>query len=123
MSEPTDERPSAGQGPADETADTPQTRKPGNAGWVERLAQKSTGLPQERSAEPKRGSEDKTLWQYAGLGLQMGLTILLFAFLGYEIDKRMGWSPWGLVTASMLAVVGNMYLLVKESLKDERKRK
>jgi F0F1-type ATP synthase assembly protein I len=32
--------------------------------------------------------------EFAGIGLQFGLTIVLFAFAGIWLDKRFGTSPW-----------------------------
>ena len=32
--------------------------------------------------------------EFAGVGLQFGLTIVLFALAGVWLDKRLGTSPW-----------------------------
>lgn len=32
--------------------------------------------------------------EFAGVGLQFAITVLLFAFLGVWLDRRLGWSPW-----------------------------
>jgi F0F1-type ATP synthase assembly protein I len=89
--------------------------------WLEKLAQKSTGLPDTapKPDAPPATAKDATLWKYAGLGLQFAGTVAIFAYLGYELDRWKNWSPWGLVTLSMIAVIGNLYLLIKEGLKEK----
>ena len=32
--------------------------------------------------------------EFAGVGLQFGITIVLFAFAGIWLDKKLGTSPW-----------------------------
>jgi F0F1-type ATP synthase assembly protein I len=94
------------------------------AGWVERLAERSTGLPEyEKRSEPESDKGDHGLWRLAGLGLQFAATVALFAWMGNALDHRMGWSPWGLVILSLLAVIGNLYLLIKETLKQDTIKK
>src|SRR3954463_986502 len=90
--------------------------------WLEKLAQKSTGLP-DTSPKPDSPASSKdsdtSLWKYAGLGIQFAGTVALFAFFGYELDKWQNWSPWGVISLSMIAVIGNLYLLIKEGLKEK----
>ena len=45
----------------------------------------------------------------AGVGL--GLLI------GYWLDGRYGWSPWGVLIGAMLGLAGGMYLMIKEALR------
>lgn len=40
---------------------------------------------------------------YAGMGLQFGGSIVLFAYAGYWLDRRLGTSPWLLL---LLVFVG-----------------
>jgi len=85
-------------------------------GWIEGYMKQSMGLPDD--VAKTRPEEGKTLWSYAGLGLQFAGATALFAVMGYAIDRRFGTTPWGLVSLSMVGVIGGMYLLIKESLKD-----
>jgi F0F1-type ATP synthase assembly protein I len=90
------------------------------AGWIDNLARRSTGL--EGDVTPLHGARPKSesnLWRLAGLGVQFAATVAIFAFMGNAIDKRMGWSPWTLVAFSLLAIIGNLYLLIKETLKQD----
>src|SRR4051812_14940335 len=111
--------------PEDETSNLPPTppadpglpqRKPEKSGWIDGFMKQSTGIPDD---SPKFKADDgKTLWTYAGLGIQFAGTIVLFAVMGYFLDRRFGWTPWGVVSLTMVAVIGGLYLLIKESLKD-----
>ncbi len=95
-------------------------QKPGQkSGWLDDLARRSTGLPEDEtpSVTPARSS-DTSLWRLAGLGLQFALTVSIFALMGREVDRRMDWSPWGLVSFTLVAVIGNTYLLIKDVMKD-----
>ena len=53
-----------------------------------------SGLPRPAAST---GSE------FAGVGLQFGFSIVLFAFAGYWLDKKLGTSPWLLI---LLVFVG-----------------
>ena len=99
---------------------TPKAGDSKPEGWIDGLARRSTGLPGDETPAPKDREGDKKLWSVFGLGIQFAATVALFALMGYELDKKMNWAPWGLVTLSLLAVIGNLYLLIKESLKEDR---
>jgi len=89
-------------------------------GWIEKLAQKSAGLPETESHKPtaQEHKEKSALWRFAGQGIQFAATIGLFALIGYQIDKWKGWTgnP-ALITAVLISVIGNLYLLIKEAIK------
>jgi F0F1-type ATP synthase assembly protein I len=107
--------------PSKNSEDPAKSGEPKPAGWMNDLARRSTGLPEyESSPEPTRQKGDRSIWSLAGLGIQFAVTAALFAFMGHALDVKMGWSPWGLVSLVMIAVIGNMYLLIKESLKEDR---
>jgi len=87
-------------------------------GWIDSLAQRSTGLPEYTKQPVEKSDTEKSPWRYAGLGLQFAGTTGLFVFMGYELDKRMGWTPWGLVSLGMLGLIGGLYLLIKDVMKE-----
>jgi hypothetical protein len=103
--------------PSESTPTNPSENAPDT--WLNSLAKRSTGLPPEAKPSPARPSEpkEKSPWAYAGLGIQFAGTVCLFAYAGYELDRWQGWHGGGLITLSLLAVVGNMYLLIKDSIK------
>jgi len=82
--------------------------------WVERLAERSAGLS---APESKKPAGEKSPWSFVGLGVQFVGTTLVFAFIGVYLDKHNGWSPWGVITCTMIGLVGGFYLLVKEALR------
>jgi F0F1-type ATP synthase assembly protein I len=90
-------------------------------GWIESFAIRSAGLPPDPdkpSPTPEKAGSGRTPWSYAGLGLQFAGTVGLFTWMGYYLDKRYGWSPWGLISLSMISVIGGLYLLIKDLMKE-----
>lgn len=85
-------------------------------GWIESLAHRSTGLPGTEKKKP--AAKEKSPWRYAGVGLQFAGTAALFVFMGYKLDEWQGWSPWGTVSLGMLGVIGSLYLLIKDVIKE-----
>jgi ATP synthase protein I len=58
--------------------------------------------------------EQRGSLQYAGVGIQFGLTISLFALLGRWLDGRFGTSPWLLLLGVLLGFGGGTYSLLKK---------
>lgn len=50
----------------------------------------------------------------AGVGLQFGLTICLFAYIGLKLDQKFDTSPWILVAGVLLGFVGGTISLLKK---------
>jgi F0F1-type ATP synthase assembly protein I len=64
--------------------------------------------------------DQNTNWgSLAGVGLQIGVGVGLGCVVGWWLDKRYGWSPWGVVIGAMLGLASGMYLLFKEALKKQ----
>ena len=51
--------------------------------------------------------------EFAGLGLQLGMTIALFAFLGWWLDERLGTSPWLLLLLVFLGAAAGFYSIYR----------
>ncbi len=79
-----------------------------------------------------RGPHKPTTWQqsfrdaepYLGLGMQLALTMVVFAAAGYGLDRLLGTSPWLLVAGAVLGMVAVFVLLIrvaKEADKGRRK--
>ncbi len=90
--------------------------------YLDDLANRSSGLP-EHQKPPLPDSHEKSPWAYAGLGLQFAGSIGLFAFAGYKIDQWQGWNNVAIITLTLIALVGNMYLLIKEALNADKPKK
>lgn len=58
--------------------------------------------------------EQRSALQYAGVGMQFGLTICLFALLGRWLDGRFGTGPWLLLLGVLLGFGGGTYSLLKK---------
>jgi F0F1-type ATP synthase assembly protein I len=54
---------------------------------------------------------------YLGLGLEMAVGVGLGYLVGWWLDKKFGWSPWGATTGSLLGLAAGMYMLIKEALR------
>jgi F0F1-type ATP synthase assembly protein I len=102
--------------PRQEKPGTPPT-PPKKEGWIEKLADRSAGLPGSESTEKDSG---KSAWSYAGKGLQFAVTTALFALIGWYADRRFGWTPWGMIGFSVVGFIGGLYLLIKEALNDQK---
>ena len=59
------------------------------------------------------GGLGTSLSRMAGIGVQFGAVISLFALAGYWLDDRMGSSPWLLLLGVLLGFVGGTISLVK----------
>ena len=97
---------------------TPQKRED----WIERLARQSSGVGQPEKPEPESSAEAdqkeaRRLWKLAGTGLQMAATTGLFWFAGREMDVYFGWHGGASIWMTSLAIVGSLYLVIKEAWK------
>ncbi len=60
---------------------------------------------------------DPGFGQFAWIGLQVGVGVGLGALVGGWLDRRYGWSPWGMTLGAMIGLAGGLYLLIKEALR------
>jgi F0F1-type ATP synthase assembly protein I len=58
-----------------------------------------------------------TLWRLAGIGLELAMTVGVFAALGWWLDNKFGWTPWGLFGFAMLGVVAGLYRFIRTTMK------
>ena len=103
----------------DENDPAVKSKKDPKPNWINNLAQRSSGLPGTESPKRPQAGGDSSLWSLAGLGIQFAVSVGLLAYLGVWLDRKFGWTPWAVVTLTSLAVIGNLYLLIKESLRRE----
>jgi hypothetical protein len=77
--------------------------------------------PLERPPLPDKAKSgvlgDAELWRLAGLGGQLALTVGLFVLLGWWLDNKFGWTPWGMVSLGSLGVAAALYQMLKDVLK------
>jgi F0F1-type ATP synthase assembly protein I len=66
------------------------------------------GKPRPRNAStPPSGAE------YAGAGLQLALTLVVFMFLGIWLDKRLGSSPWFVLICVFVGAAAGFYSIYR----------
>ncbi|HEV8606755.1 MAG TPA: AtpZ/AtpI family protein [Tepidisphaeraceae bacterium] len=62
--------------------------------------------------------DQNTNWgSMAGMGLQMAVGVGLGLLVGGWLDRKYGWSPWGMTVGAMLGLAAGMYLLIKEAIR------
>ncbi len=89
-----------------------------DASWVENLAKRSTGLSADETPTTRADMRsDRPLWRLTGLGVEFALVTGLFAWIGHAADGHFGTGPWLMLTLILIALVGNLYLLIKEALR------
>jgi F0F1-type ATP synthase assembly protein I len=72
-----------------------------------------------RYAEQPMPQDQNTNWgSLAGVGLQIGVGVGLGCVVGWWLDKRYGWSPWGVIVGAMLGLASGKYLKNKATLKN-----
>jgi F0F1-type ATP synthase assembly protein I len=58
--------------------------------------------------------------RYAHLGLQLAITIALFAGIGYWLDKKWGRAPWGFLGGFAIGVTVGMTVFLLDVLKEKK---
>ncbi len=64
----------------------------------------------EERAKQRRGQ----MMRLAGAGLELAATMAGACLLGYWIDRRLGWEPWGLLVCAGVGIVGGLYNLIRK---------
>ena len=61
--------------------------------------------------------------EFAGIGFQFALTILIFVFAGVWLDKRLGTSPWLLLVFVFVGAAGGFYSMYRRVTAAQRRSK
>lgn len=70
-------------------------------------------------ADPKQDGgrkREKSPWEYMNQGAVFAVTVGLFTALGWWLDGRYGWGPWGTVACGTVGVAAAMYHFLKDTL-------
>ena len=51
-----------------------------------------------------------------GIGLEIAAGVGLGLLVGWWLDGKFGWGPWGMIIGSMLGLAGGLYLLIKQTI-------
>lgn len=64
---------------------------------------------------PEKDKKTNVYLRFSSLGIQMGVIIALFTWLGTFLDKKqMNETPVWTIVLSLLGVAGSLYLVIKE---------
>ena len=66
---------------------------------------------------PTQQDDDSNWGRFVGVGLQVALGVGLGVTVGLWLDRKLGWSPVGVIACSMLGLAGGMYLLIKDVMR------
>ena len=73
--------------------------------------------PPDKQDGAKEASGARELLRYLSLGTQLAITVAVFVLVGWWVDKRYGWTPWGILTLGTLGVAAGLYHFLKETMK------
>ncbi|HYF48544.1 MAG TPA: AtpZ/AtpI family protein [Planctomycetota bacterium] len=57
--------------------------------------------------------QDSNLWRLAGLGTEVAGSVAFFTAVGWWLDSRFGWTPWGMFGFGMVGIVVGLYRLIR----------
>ena len=59
--------------------------------------------------------------EFAGIGVQFALAILVFTFAGVWLDKRLGSSPWFTLIGVFVGAAGGFYSMYRKIMASQRR--
>jgi F0F1-type ATP synthase assembly protein I len=70
---------------------------------------RGAGQRSDRSAAPPKRKRSGSAAEFAGIGLQFALSILLFLFAGQWLDRRLGTGPWLMIVGMLIGGGAGFY--------------
>ncbi|MCB1159621.1 MAG: AtpZ/AtpI family protein [Leptospiraceae bacterium] len=55
----------------------------------------------------------RSLWELSSLGIEMGVIMAGFAFLGQYLDRKFGYAPYLLLACSFVGFFAGIYIVIK----------
>jgi ATP synthase protein I len=71
-----------------------------------------------RDGRPSGGSSGA---EFAGVGIQLGMTFALFALAGWWLDRKLGTSPWLLIVLVFVGAAAGFYSVYRRVIGGGRK--
>ncbi len=81
----------------------------------------SGGAGNARPTPPRKGPGTASAAQFAGVGLQFALTIVVFAFAGIWLDKHLGTSPWLVILGVFVGAAAGFFSLYRQLMAATRR--
>jgi F0F1-type ATP synthase assembly protein I len=79
-----------------------------------------SGRPDRRDQLTGRGGALSGT-EFAGIGVQFALTILVFVFVGVWLDRRLGTSPWLLLICVFAGATGGFFSMYRKVTAAQRR--
>jgi F0F1-type ATP synthase assembly protein I len=78
------------------------------------MSGKTTGGPTNAPPGKKGGGEATSVSEFAGVGLQFAVSILVFLYLGQWLDRKLGTAPWLLIIGVFLGAGASFYSMYRK---------
>ncbi len=62
--------------------------------------------------------QPENYWDYAQIGLELAASVLLGFWAGYQLDKKLGTSPWLMLGCTAVGMATGFYVVARELFKD-----
>jgi F0F1-type ATP synthase assembly protein I len=86
-----------------------------------------SGGPTNVPPGKKGGDEGTSVSEFAGVGIQFAVSILVFLYLGQWLDRKLGTAPWLLIIGVFLGAGASFYSMYRKLMaaqaRDEAARK
>jgi len=83
--------------------------------------------PGSRPPENRQSEEGFSISEFAGVGLQFAVSIILFLYVGQWLDRKLGTAPWLLIIGVFLGAGLSFYSMYRKLMaaqaRDEAARK
>ena len=66
------------------------------------------------------GQQQRYWLRYAGMGFEFFAVLLLFVLIGMGLDRRFGWSRWGVLIGAAVGFAAAMWNLIRQGLAMQR---
>lgn len=60
--------------------------------------------------------DERNLWRYFGLGLELAVAALALGLVGWWVDREFGTAPWGVLIGAALGFAAGMYRFIQQAL-------
>ena len=81
------------------------------------------GAPKAKppSSTPERRAAGLSGGEFAGIGLQFAITVLVFVFAGVWLDRRLGTSPWLVLASVFIGGALGFYSMYRKANEAQRR--